>query len=704
MTLATTTRATRRSTLTVVGVVVLVPLAVVLARLFPANDLGLALRLGVAGACVFILPGALVVRALGAPTDLALAAAAALGWSLVAVFIALLATFALDRSLTFTLGVLVAVCAASLVASLLRRPGRTRERPELVTVLSLVAAGLAVGAVVWWAAPPISGDAIEHLGRARKLEEMPRLESIDVSEMFREGNPHPGYAFPLWHGCLALVARLAAVDTTLVVRALPALLTPLMFVVTFAAGAALFRSRWGGLALLAAQLSLWALPPRGIGLGLLETLSGPAHATLLILAPAVLALAFAFVESGQPALLASVAAASFAFTVIHPSYAPFIALLLGGFAIARILLAPEHRRDSVRCGLALGAVLVPAGLFLAWLVPFASRTEQVTPDAAERQRQISWYSSQLDVWNDSYRFAPHAITAAGALAVAALLAVPAGFFARRTRWAAFVLGTTLPILAILLVPQLFMSLADLMSLSQARRLSGFLPLSFAFAGAAVLLGGLRFIGVAVGFAAGLALQLLYPGEFTYKLVEGGGPRWPVWLAAAGGVAAFAAAAAARRRGGGQPEPSKWTALVALAFVAPILALTLPSMRPGGESNLLPPDLVEALRTEVAPGDVVFANEGISYRAMAHAPIYVAASEHAWDRPYDRIADVRRFFVSDDGTTSDADRRRLLSKYEASWVLVDRQQPAPDRFLDSLEPVYTDKRYVLYNVPISSARP
>lgn len=698
MTTAVTTLAARRSTLVVVGALVLVPLAVLLVRLLPADGAGLALRLAVAGACVFVLPGALVVRALGAPTDLALATAAALGWSLLAVFVALTATFALDRSLRFTLGVLVAVCVVSLVASYWRRSDTAGEKSDHVTVLCLVAAGLAVGAVVWWAAPPISGDAIEHLGRVRKLEEMPRLESVRVSEMFREGNPHPGYAFPLWHGGLALVARVAAVDTSEVMRLLPALLTPLLFVVTYAAGAALFRSRWGGLALLAGQLALWALPPRGSGLGLLETVSGPAHATLLILASAVLALTFAFIESGQLAVLASVAAASFAFTVIHPSYAPFIALMLGGFAIARLLLAPEQRRDATRCGLALGAVLVPAGLFLAWLVPSASGTEQVTPDAAERQRQITWYSTQLDIWGDVYRFAPHAITAAGALAVAGLLAVPLAFFARRTRWAAFVLGTTLPILAVLLVPPLFMLLADLESLSQARRLSGFLPLSFAFAGAAVVLGGFRFIGVAVGLVAGLALQLLYPGEFTYHLVDGGGPRWPVWLAAAGGVAALAAATVARRRRGSQPEPSKWTAFVALGFVAPILVLTLPSLDRGGDTNLLSRRFVKALRTEVPPGDVVLADERTSYRAMAYAPIYVAASEHAWDRPYDRIRDVEDFFSVGPGTMSNADRRELLDKYGATWVVVDRTKPAPQAFLSTLEPVYEGRRLVLYRVP------
>lgn len=704
MTTLATTLTARRSNLVVVAAVALAPLAVAFVRLVPPEGEGLALRLAVAGACVFLLPGALIVRALGAPTELSLAAAAALAWSLVAVFLALLATFVLNRSLTFTLSVFGVIVLLSFVGALWKGRGEAPGRADLVTVLGLVAGGLVVGAVVWWAAPPIQGDALEHLGRARKLDEMPRLESFRVSEFYRDGDPHPGYAFPLWHGALALVARLADVDTALVVRGLPALLTPLAFVLVYAVGATLFRSRWGGLAVLAGQFAFFALPPRGgAGLGVLETLTGPAHASVLLLAPAILALTFAFIERGERVLLASVGAAAFAFAVVHPSYAPYIALVLGGFAIARFLLAPDERLDAARSGLALGAVLVPAGLFLVWLLPTVTATEGVTPDAADERRYIAWYASQLDFVGDSFRYGPHAIATNGPVAVAGLLAVPFAFLARRSQWAAFVLGTAVPILAILLVPPFFMLLADLATLSQARRLAIFLPLSFAFAGAAVMLGRLRFVGVAVALTLGVVLQLVYPGDFTYGLEAGGGPSWSVWVAALGGAAVFVVAVALRRRGGKPQEPSRWTAFVALAFVSPVVALTLPSMPRPEHTDSLSPGLVKALRTEVTPGEVVFANGRISYRALAYAPIYAVASDHAWDRPYERIRDVERFFASGAGGTSDVNRRRLLAKYGATWVIVDKTKSAPRRFLSSLQRVHVDRRYVLYRVPIASRR-
>ena len=63
----------------------------------------------------------------------------------------------------------------------------------------------------------------------------------------------------------------------------------------------------------------------------------------------------------------------------------------------------------------------------------------------------------------------------GAVAVAALLLVPLTALASRRRWAAYVVGGSLAIFAITLVPWLFTPFADVVSLSQARRLAGFLP-------------------------------------------------------------------------------------------------------------------------------------------------------------------------------------------------------------------------------------
>ncbi len=133
--------------------------------------------------------------------------------------------------------------------------------------------------------------------------------------------------------------------------------------------------------------------------------------------------------------------------------------------------------------LALGALVVPAALFMLWLRPIVNDTRSVSPDADELQRAFDQYGSQLVIRSDtSYNLAPEVFTRSGAVAIAALLLIPLAGFAARRRWAAYVVGGSLAVFAVMLVPFLFTSLADLVSISQARRAAGFLPFAFAFAG------------------------------------------------------------------------------------------------------------------------------------------------------------------------------------------------------------------------------
>ena len=106
------------------------------------------------------------------------------------------------------------------------------------------------------------------------------------------------------------------------------------------------------------------------------------------------------------------------------------------------------------------------------------------PDAAERARAISHYAGQIDVFDGLLRLAPEAISRGGAITVAGLLAIPIAGLAAPKRWAAYVLGGSLAVLGLVLLPWAFDYLTDVVSVSQGRRLASFLPLPFAVAGAA----------------------------------------------------------------------------------------------------------------------------------------------------------------------------------------------------------------------------
>ncbi|MGH3113435.1 MAG: hypothetical protein ACRDOP_08210, partial [Gaiellaceae bacterium] len=156
-------------------------------------------ELAVATALV-LAPGWLVARTLGVRSF-----SASIGWSLALVFGALAVTFAFGSTLTMTVALLIAAAVVSVAIRF------TRGWPAAASVPSRAWAfgwGALVGILLWWVAPTVQGDGLFHLARARKLLELDDLSLDRVSE-FADGSLHPGYAFPLWHGYLALIARVS---------------------------------------------------------------------------------------------------------------------------------------------------------------------------------------------------------------------------------------------------------------------------------------------------------------------------------------------------------------------------------------------------------------------------------------------------------------------------------------------------------------
>ncbi len=200
------------------------------------SGLWLLLQL-VFGFAVVLAPGALLARTLGVR-----GASATLAWALALVFAALAVTFVVHGSLVLTLVLLLVGGVAALAYGIHR--GRPRElvlnHHELPGRGAVVGAGALLGLLLWHVAGNVGGDGFFHLARIQKLLAFGDL-SLSSANEFPDGGLHPGYAFPLWHGFIALVAKVSGADPVDVVLHGPTVLAPVAVLVAYEAGWALFR-------------------------------------------------------------------------------------------------------------------------------------------------------------------------------------------------------------------------------------------------------------------------------------------------------------------------------------------------------------------------------------------------------------------------------------------------------------------------------
>jgi hypothetical protein len=639
-----------------------------IARLLPATGVGLWLRL-VAASLVLFLPGALVARALRLR-----GASVAVAWTLATLALGLTAVFLVHTTIWVALIVVGAIGLVALPFSL-----RAVAGPPSLLTLGVALVGLAFGVALWHVAGVVHGDALFHLGRVRKLDAFGSLHIRSVDE-FSDGGLHPGYAFPLWHGFLALVAKLAGVDPTQVVLHEPSAVAPVAFAVVYEAGLALFRTVWLGAAVLVATVAGAALAP-GHG-GSFALLGQPGTLDRYVLAAATLTVFVLMLREPTWRLAVTLAVLGAAVFLVHASTAVFLALPLAGFVLAR--------RDLGSGAGALASLLVPIGLAAAWVAPVVGETASHNPGTAEVRRSLRRYADEIKTYSiHAYSLRPEVFARGGAVVVAALACVPLALFARRRRWAAFVLGGSLVLFVIELVPWLFPRFANAISLSQARRAAGFVPFAFALTGgAAVLACVLRWAVLPIALGAGIALQLAYPGGFG--TLAGGGPAGVTWFAAGGAVVALLLGLLWRRewyaRG---PIPA--AAVVLFAIPVAVHGFTHWTPSESRDPYAPTPGLLQALDQKVPKRAVVFSDLETSYRISAYAPVYVASAPPAHvadtkaNAPYARWRATNRYFATGD--------IRIPIRFDASWIVVDRT-----RF--HLRPpwplVYEDSRLALYH--------
>jgi hypothetical protein len=656
-----------------------------LSRLLPGHGAGLYLRLAAATA-VLLLPGTLAARALGRRS-----ASAALVASLALLTPALGAVFLFRASLSLAIALYAAAGAVALLAGGRRAQAGGHDRGSWI----VFAAGVLLGIALWQVAGVLSGDALFHLARTRKLSELGSLVPGSVNE-FKDGSLHPGYAFPLWHAFLASVARLAGVDPSSVLLHEASPLAPLALLVTYEAGTALFRSAWLGAATVAMQVALSVLAA-GHG-GAWSSLALPTSAARFMLAPALFALLFEELERPSWSGRALLAAASLVLGVVHPTYLVFALLVVAGFLVARVLLVRGELRLSAR---ALAFAAAPGCAYLLALIPLAGQTSSYNPAQSELARALDHYGSELVRHGSRYALAPEMLARSGPVSVAALLALPLALLVGRRRWAAFVLGGSLVVFALALTPLLFPHFADLVSISQARRLGGFLPFAFAAAGGlALALVPLGRLGPPLALGAGVLLQRLWPGSYGKGLGSGGAPAWVVWLSVAGAAVALVLASLRRRAWLERERDGPLALVAALLFVLPVGVATAGdwSASVTRDSFALTPGAVAALRELVPEQAVVFSDVDTSYRILAEAPVYVvvAPPSHVADttrnRPYARVEQWKRFARHGD--------LAIPRRFGARWILL--RQRLARRLRLSLPVAYRDSRFVLYRLPQTDA--
>jgi hypothetical protein len=603
-----------------------------------------------------LLPGFLVARALGqrglSPT---------LAWTFGALFLAWSAVFVLHRTISVATSVLTVIGLVAAVVLGVRRgrkPAHDETPPEVPrwAPLAVFLGGAVLGLLLWRVEGAVSGDALFHEARVRKLVELSHLHLRSVDEL-AGGGLHPGYAFPLWHGFLALIVKISGLDPSVVVHREASVLVPLACVVAWESGVAVFRSATGGIGVLAASVGLFCFAA-GHG-GSYVSLALPATSSRQLLVPVVFALFFTYLHFGRRADAAALAVGFGALALVHPTYALFALLPLGAYSVLR---PQEWRRTT----LALVASIVPSGLAVLWLRPLVAETLSVNPDEKTQAATLAHYGGELVVTSvHHFRLAAEVPGRTGAIAIAALVLVPVAVLAARRPWGALVLGGTVVILALMLIPELFVPFSNAVSLSQSRRAAGFIPFAFAFAGGLALLARTVWV-LPFALLAGFLLERKWPGDFAYGLRHGG-PGAVTWFALIAGAAALVFGIVfARDR---PKERYGLAALAAVLFVLPVAVHGFRQWTPlhPTDTDALPPALLKQVQA-LPKGAVVIASLRDSYEILAAAPVYVVGAPIAHvantkaNDPAQREIDVNHWLATGDPA--------IPRRYGATWAVKD----------------------------------
>jgi hypothetical protein len=588
------------------------------------------------------------------------------------------------------------VLAATVVmsAAALRRP-LLLELPAWWEALAGAAAAAAFGFVAWRLSTGVISDALFHVGRMRKIDEMGHLSLSSIAS-YENGAPHAGYAFPLMHAAFAGVARLANVDVATAFVYLQPLCAALAMLGVFAFVRAMTGWRIAGV--LAAVLLAWDLCV--LINGLVMQINQPPVFTFTVLTPAALVLFVAALGGSRAAAPASMAAVG-VIALVHPTYAvPFLAVAAG---IAAGAWRAHLRMPKVALE-ALAASAVASFLIAVWIWWEAihgghrrviiTHSDEFVHDGGHGLLMYPW----APVFGRGY----------------VLVGIVALILLARYRPMLAVVGANLGLLALLLLPGLNTVVILGTGMGQFHRFWQVLPWPAAVAAGACVAAwrvGPRY-SIAAALVLAYALDRVRP--------EPGFWREPVsWLVVLAAVAALIALVPRPRR---TVARGPWWAaalLVAAVLVGPVhyggervleIAEAGPHRTPRPDLVVeLTPDVVRVFRSLPGSPPVVLGSEHRVFELMAYANIYAAALPEARSRAepkvdtQGRLAAALRFF--DEKTTS-AQRTDILRSLGVDYVLLDLQgQSAVSSQIlaqPGLTAVYRGPRFVVLRVNRESA--
>jgi hypothetical protein len=662
------------------------PVVLVLARVLGID----AVAVWCAFAVCVLIPGWGAMRLLRVERELGLSGAAVVSTALgLAVWIAPLAA-AFLVGLPLTAPLVAVLGAGAIMAGIAVTRPLLLERVAWYEVLAGGAAAVAFAFLSWRISTGVISDALFHVGRMRKLEDIGSL-SLTVISSYKDGAPHAGYAFPLLHAAFAGTARMSGVDpiTAFIY------LQPLCALLTMLGAFALARSLtgWRTAGYLAAAVLGWDLCT--LINGLIQQVNQPPVFTFFVLIPAALLLFVAAMHGSRSAAWSSMAAVS-VIAFVHPTYAAPCLAIAAGIALGSWR---AHLRMPPVALEALGASLLASAAIALWIW-------WVAIDGGTRRAIITHSDEFLHHGARALLMYPWApVFGRGYVLVAIVCCV----LLVRFRDLLPTAGAMLAPLAMLLLPGVSTAILALSGMGQFHRYWQVLPWPAVLAAGACVVAGLIGPWRALPLAAVLTVLMLYLRDQSSFW------RAPTsYVVVAALIAVIVALVPRPRR---MVESGPWwlaAILVAAVMYGPVKrgeARVVDEVRAGphrpARSDLatqLTPDVWTWFRRLHGSPPVVLGEEHRVFELLAYANVYAAALPEARSRAEPKVDTemrrelVDRFFTPGASTT---ERDTILRKLDVNYVLVDKQgqaSVAPEILaLPGLQVVYRGPRFVILRV-------